>query len=178
MPFKRIVALALALAVLPLAGAFARGAGGFTWGEQYFDTALSNADLNARTTGVYGYTVTWGGQRYGGFAMTIHSDTTVPVLEGGFIGAIAGQEMRTGPFMTAVTLWSGIGAINTPVYQRPGSFALIGELSLEVGLAFLPGVMVTGYAGMQAMVAVVPDQAILTDAMYTPVLGVRVAWGS
>jgi hypothetical protein len=175
MRFGRIAALSLALVVLPLAGAFARGAGGFTWGQQYFDPGLSNADLGASTTGVFGYNVTWGGQRYGGFAMAIHADA----LDGGFVGAIAGQEFRMGPFTTAMTLWTGFGGTNvTPLYTLPGTFALFGELSFEAGFGFLPGVMVTGYAGMQVMAAVLPDQAIISNAVYTPVLGVRIAWGS
>jgi hypothetical protein len=175
MRFRKIVAVALALAVLPLAGASARGAGGFTWGQQYFDAALSNVDLGAITTGVYGYNVTWGGQRYGGFAMALHADR----MNGGFVGAIAGQEFRTGPFMTAMTLWSGFGGTDvTPLYSFPGTFALFGELSFEAGFGFLPGVMVTGYAGMQVIAAVLPDQGIISNAIYTPVIGVRIAWGS
>ena len=179
MRFRKIVAVALALAVLPLAGASARGAGGFTWGQQYFDTQLSNADLGASTTGVYGYSVSWGGQRYGGFAMAVHSDATSPALDGGFVGAIAGQEFRMGPFLTAVTLWSGFGGTNiTPLYSLPGTIALFGELSFEAGFGFLPGVMVTGYAGMQAIAPLLPGQGIIGAAIYTPVMGVRVAWGS
>ena len=179
MLFRKIVVLALALAVLPLAGAFARGAGGFTWGEQYFMTPYSNADLGARTTGVYGYSISRGGQRYGGFAMAIHSDEVVPTLDGGFVGAIAGQEMRMGSLMAAVNLWTGFGGTNMhPLYDVPGSFALFAELSVEVGLAFFPGVMLTGYAGLQAMAPILADQGIFDTVLYTPVLGFRVAWGS
>jgi hypothetical protein len=175
MRFGKIAAITLALVVLPLAGAFARGAGGFTWGQQYFDAELSNADLGASTTGVFGYNVTWGGQRYGGFAMAMHADA----FDGGFVGAIAGQEFRMGPFMTAVTLWTGFGGTNvTPLYSLPGTFALFGELNFEAGFGFLPGVMFTGYAGMQVLAAVLPDQGIISNAIYTPVLGVRIAWGS
>jgi hypothetical protein len=175
MRYRRIAAVALALAVLPLGGAFARGAGGFTLGQQYFDAQLSNKDLGASTTGVYGYNVTWGGQRYGGFAMALESDE----LKGGFVGAIAGQEFRMGPFVTAMTLWSGFGGTDvTPLYSHPGTFALFGELSVEAGFGFLPGVMVTGYAGMQVIAAVLPDQGIISNAIYTPVMGVRIAWGS
>jgi hypothetical protein len=179
MRFRKVIVIAVALAVLPLGGVFARGAGGFTWGEQYFEAELSNVDLGARITGVYGYSVTWGGQRYGGFAMAIHSDTTMPALEGGFVGAIAGQEGRMGPLMAAVTLWTGFGGMNVPpMYQVPGSLALVAELNVELGFGFLPGVMVTGYAGMQAIVPVSLDQGVIGNAMYTPVLGMRVAWGS
>ncbi len=62
MRFKKVVIAALALGVLPLAGAFARGAGGFTWGEQYFDQGLSNINLGTSYNGVYGYSTTYGRQ--------------------------------------------------------------------------------------------------------------------
>ncbi len=175
---SKIVALVLALCLLPLAGAFARAAGGFTWGEQYGATGPSNVDLGASTVGVYGYDITWGGQRYGGFAMALHSNATQPALEAGFIGGLAGQEMRIGPLVAAVTLWSGFGGMNSaPLDALPGTLALFGEVSLELGFGFLPGVLVTGYAGMQVIAPVLFDQGTIGTPMYTPVLGVRVAWG-
>jgi len=171
-----IVAL---LVLLPLAGAFARGAGGFSWGEQYFDPSLSNVNLGATFNGAYGYTVTWGGQRYGGFALAAHSDAIVPAFYGGFVGGIAGQEMHTGPFMAAITAWTGFGAITVnPVTQGPGAFALFGELTLEAGLSFRPGITFTGYAGMQVIAQVFPEQQIAQNALYSPVVGMRIAWGS
>ncbi len=179
MQFRKIVALALALAVLPLAGAFARGAGGFTWGEQYAMDPFSNVDLGITTTGVYGYSVSHGGQRIGGFAVALHSDAAVPALDGGFVGAIAGQETRLGSLMTAVSLWTGFGASNFGASSRiPETLSLFAELTVEAGLAFVPGVIVTGYAGMQAVAPVLLDQGTIGEPTYTPVIGLRVAWGS
>ncbi len=178
MKVRRIVALALALAMLPLAGAFARGGGGVTWGQQYSMGSLSNVDLGVQTTGVYGYSVSRGGQRFGGFALAVHSDATLPGVDGGFVGAIAGQETRIGSLLTAVNLWTGCGAANVAANARvPDTFALFAELTVEAGLAFLPGLIVTGYAGMQVMAPVLPDLGIIDAAVYSPVLGVRVAWG-
>jgi hypothetical protein len=179
MRFKKVVIVALALSVLPLAGAFARGAGGFTWGEQYFDQSLSNINLGTSDNGVYGYSTTYGGQRIGGFALAMHSDAIAPAFNAGFIGAIGGQEVRIGPFMGAVTAWTGFGGMNTnPLYQGPAAFALFGELNVEAGFGFLPGVMLTCYAGLQAVAQVFPEQAFIQNTIYTPVMGMRIAWGS
>ena len=179
MRFRRIVGVVAILSVLPLAGAFARGAGGFTWGEQYFEQDLSNVNLGTSCNGVYGYSVTWGGQRIGGFAMAMHSDTVVPAFNAGFVGGIAGQEVRVGPFMAAVTAWTGFGGMTmNPLVQGPAAFALFGELNVEAGFGFLPGVMVSCYAGLQAVAQVFPEQAIIQNAFYTPVMGMRIAWGS
>ena len=179
MNMGRIFVVAAALLVLPLLGAFARGAGGFTWGEQYFDAQFSSYDLQTSYAGVYGYSVNYGGQRIGGFAMSIHSAMTDPVLNGGFVGAITGQEMRTGPFVAAVNLWAGFGGMSgSASLGLPGSLALFGELNLELGMGFIPGVMLTGYAGMQAVTGVSPEQPLFSSVMYTPVFGLRIAWGS
>jgi hypothetical protein len=170
---------AAAMLVLPLA-VYAGGGGGLTWGEQYFaSSALSNTDLQTSTAGVYGYGVTRGSQRVGGFAMAIHTTSPMQAMDGGFVGAIAGQEMRAGPFTAALDLWTGFGGLAAiPALGTSGAFALFGELSLELGLTGIPGVMLTGYAGMQAIAAVQPDQALFGKVMYTPVIGMRLAWGS
>jgi hypothetical protein len=179
MRFKKVVVVAFALLAIPLVGAFARGAGGFTWGEQYFDQSLSNFNIQTTYNGVYGYSITWGGQRYGGFAIVAHSDATAPIFNAGFVGGIAGQEMRIGPFLVAINAWTGFGGMTTnPLYQGAGAFALFGELNLEAGFGFLPGIMVTGYAGIQAVAQVFPEESFVRNAIYTPVIGMRIAWGS
>ena len=175
----KIVAFAAALAVLPLTEAFARGAGGVTWGEQYFDSRFSNYDVSMNYNGVFGYSVTYGGQRVGGFAMALNTSAGEPELNGGFLGAITGQEFRTGPFLGAVNLWTGFGGLTggaTP--GIPGSLALFGELNLEAGFGFMPGVTLTGYAGMQVTSSLSASAPYFTNVMYTPVLGMRVAWGA
>jgi hypothetical protein len=175
MSFRRIVVVAAALALLPLSASFARGAGGVTWGQQYFDSQLASNDLQATMNGVFGYSTSRGGQRIGGFAMAVHG----PFVDGGFVGAIAGQEMRTGIFSAGMNLWTGFGGLSaSPVTLAGGSFALFGELDLELGFGFIPGVQLTGYAGMQAMMGIPAGRPSFEDVMYTPVFGLRIAWGS
>ena len=179
MRVSRTFTAAALLTLLPLAAVSARGVGGFSWGEQYFASDLANVDIALTTSGIYGYTVTGGGQRYGGFALGLHSDRTSPTLNGGFIGGIAGQEVRVGPATVAATAWTGFGGMSMdPLAGTTGTFALFGELALEAGFGFLPGVQVTGYAALQGIAQVRPERVSLSSAVYTPVIGLRVAWGS
>jgi hypothetical protein len=175
----RIVTLAAALILMPLSLACAGGAGGLTWGQQYFDSQLSNADSRAVLSGGYGYGVTQNGQRIGGFGLAVQSSALNGSLDGGFGGLILGQEMHAGPFLLAVNLWTGLGGLSAdPAVSAGKSLALFEELDLELGLGFIPWMEVTGYAGMQASARVGAGRPLFSDVMYAPVLGVRVAWGS
>jgi len=174
----KVILLAAALIVLPLSLACAGGAGGLTWGQQYFDSRLSNVDSQGTFSGAYGYGVTRHGQRIGGFALAVRSLAPNGALNGGFAGLITGQEMHAGPFLLAVNLWTGVGGLTPdPDLPAAGSLALFGELDLELGLGFISWMEVTGYAGMQAVTRAARGGGF-TGSMYTPVLGVRVAWGS
>jgi hypothetical protein len=175
----RIIVLAAALCVLPLSVVSARGAGGITWGQELFTPSLSNFDLQTTYSGGYGYGVTRDGQRMGGFVLGLHSSTPSASLDAGFLGLITGQEVHLGPVMGAVNLWTGFGGMSaSTVLNTPDSFALFGELDLEIGFGFTRGMQLTGYAGMQAIVSVREGQPLFSNVMYTPVLGLRLAWGS
>jgi hypothetical protein len=179
MAFRKIGIMVAALVVLPLGLAFGTGAGGLTWGEQYFDSTFSNYDLQARYSGVYGYSVTRGGQRIGGFAIGIDPNDQAADVHGGFIGAITGQEMRTGAFSAALNIWTGLGGLSVnPVLRTGGGFALFGEADLELGVSFMKGFQVVVYGGMQGLADVATGRLDWSAIYYTPVFGVRVAWGS
>ena len=179
MSATRMVILAAALSVLPLSIAFAGGAGGLTWGQQFFDPALSNSDFPGTFSGGYGYGVTGHGQRIGGFGLAVRSLSPTGGLDGGFGGLILGQEAHGGPFLFALNLWTGVGGLSAnPALPGKGSLALFEELDVELGLGFIPWMELTGYAGMQAIMRVGSGSPLFRGALYTPVLGVRVAWGS
>ncbi len=176
---RKIIVLVAALTVLPLSMVCAGGAGGLTWGQQFFDPQLSNYDFQGTWSGAYGYGVTRHGQRIGGFAMAVRSSAPGGTFDGGFAGLITGQEMHAGPFLMAISLWTGIGGLNADsALPAGGSLALFGELDLELGLGFISWMQVTGYAGMQAITRVTGGRPLFSGVAYTPVLGVRVAWGS
>ena len=175
----RIIVLAAALCVLPLSTACAGGAGGLTWGQQFVDSQLSNSDFQGTFSGGYGYGVTSHGQRIGGFGLAVRSSASSGSLDGGFGGLILGQEAHAGPFLLAINLWTGFGGLRgDPSLPAGGSLALFEELDFELGLGFIPWMEVTGYAGMQAIARVGAGRPLFSGVMYTPVLGVRVAWGS
>ena len=175
---KRIVASVVVLAALPLAMAFA--AGGISWGEQYIlpeYPELANFDTQSSFTAVYGYSVTRYGMRSGGFALGMHSPDDPCSMEGGFIGAISGQELRAGPFTVAVDLWTGIGGVRRWDGMHDGNLALFGQAELELGFRVFPGMLVAGYAGMQAIADILTWHPLSAAVYYTPVAGLRLAWG-
>jgi hypothetical protein len=179
MKSMRRAVLAAMLLALPIAVGFARGAGGITWGQQVYDQSLANLDVRSTLSGVYGYGVSWNGQRTGAFALAVRTDANDPSVNGGFIGGIAGQEFRRYPFIGAVNLWAGLGGLEAGRgIPAGGSFAVFGEITAELGVAFMPGMMLTGYAGLQAMSAVSSAEAFFTRVMYSPVIGMLLAWGS
>ena len=178
MSVKRMIVAIVALAVLPLSMAF--GAGGVSWGEQYLVPQypdFANYDTQARFTAVYGYSVARGGMRNGGFVLGVHSPNEECGFDGGFIGAISGQELRAGPFVIALNLWTGIGGMRRAFSAGDGAFALFGQADLELGFTIFPGMRVVGYGGMQAVADILAWQPVSTAVYYTPVAGIRLAWG-
>ena len=163
---------------LPLAAAFA--AGGVSWGEQYLVPEcpeLSNYVTDAQFTAVYGYGTTGFGMRNGGFVLGVRAPGEDTSWEGGFIGAISGQELRVGPFMVALNLWTGVGGLHGPFESCDPSFAFFGQADLELGFRLFRGVWMVGYAGMQAIADVLTWQPVSTAVYYTPVAGVRLSFG-
>ncbi len=178
MSVRKIVFVVVALVALPLSLAFA--AGGVSWGAQYLVPEypeLANYDTQARFTALYGYSVAHGGLRSGGFALGVHSPDERAMFDGGFIGAISGQELKAGPFVFAANLWTGIGGVRRAPYSSDGTFALFGQLDLELGFSPFPGMKVIGYGGMQAVADILAWQPLSTAVYYTPVAGIRLAWG-
>ncbi len=175
----KILVLSVALAVLPLSVVSARGGGGITWGQEYFNPSLSNFDLQTTYSGAYGYGVMHDGQRIGGFALGLRSSAPSSDFGAGFVGVITGQEVHLGRVMGAVNLWTGLGGMRaSPVLSTPDCFALFGQVELELGFGFTRVMQLTAYAGMQAIAAVVDGRPLFSEVMYTPVLGLRLAWGS
>jgi hypothetical protein len=175
----RIVVIAAVLCVLPLSVVSARGAGGVTWGQEFFYPSLSGDSTQANFSGAYGYGVSRDGTRFGGFAISLNSSIPSSSFMGGFVGFISGQEVHLGPVIGALNLWTGIGGMRaSPVMNTPDCFALFGELDLEVGFAFTRGMELTGYAGVQGITGLVDGQPLFHNVMWAPVLGLRLAFGS
>jgi hypothetical protein len=97
--------------------------------------------------------VNWAGRRTGGFALASYSDSASPAVEGGFVGGIAGQELRQLPLLMALNLWAGIGGLSAGRgVPAGGSPAVFGEVSAEIGFTGVPGILVSGGSGYGLMI--------------------------
>ncbi len=164
-----------AMVILPLAAAAAEG--GFSWGEQYFVPELASYNLNSQYTSVFGYGLTRGGQRLGGFVLGVHSPDDSGQISGGVVGSIVGQEMRDGPVMLAASLWAGIGSVRTLALSEQGDLSLFGEATLEAGITVPHWVQIVAYGGMQVVANVGNGAPFDEVPFFTPVLGLRLVWG-
>ena len=180
MSVTRIAALVLLVITVPLAGAFAGGAGGVAWSDQHYIAGLSNSTIAVSEVGGFGYGVNSSGQRAGGFGYAIYSPEGLDRISGGVGGFIVGQEGRAGPFTLAGNLWMGLGGVSATISgAQSGHVILFGEANLELGVAVTPWMQLSAYCGMQGMSDVNPDTGIgYQIARYAPVFGMRLAWGS
>jgi hypothetical protein len=152
-----------------------------THGFQYLDLdgGWYSADVGQNTVGGFGYGVTRSGQRIGGFGLAFFSTDPAVQFEGGVGGSISGQELRLGPVTLAAVMWTGVGGLKTNVPGMAGEwFTLFFEGDVEVGLAVTPWMQLTGYGGVQLLANLAPGRPFEGMLFYTPVVGVRLAWGS
>ncbi len=171
---KLTVVFAVIMAIVPLSTAFAGGAGGALYGVQYFIPEWSSFDGQLTYVGGYGYGVSHRGARTGGFGMAFYSENGLGPV-GGVGGLMSGQELKLGPFMGAVDLLTGVGGVSTPM---GGYFVLFGEVDASLGFAIFDWMQASVYAGLQGMVNVCPGRPLQDMILYTPVVGIRIAWGS
>lgn len=171
---KRIAVLIPAL-VLLAAPAFAGGGGGTFMGRLLPYPRLQNHDLSASMSGGFGYGVSRDGSRIGGFGLAIE-DAQNGAFYGGFGGLMSGQQVKLGPAIGSVNLWTGVGYL-APQSTGSGSIGYYGELSAELGVVVIPWMQVSAYGGMQVM-GRFDRYAWFPDAVYAPVAGIRFAWGS
>jgi len=154
----------LASAALCAAG----GAGGVGFGYYGFD----GSGRQMLSTMGYGYSTSWDGNRVGGFGMSLLSATGEQA--GGVGGLLIGHEWRDGAGVAAITFLGGAGGVGD---NSGGYMILFGEADIELGLRVTRWMQVTGYVGYQAWGNLIPGPAFTTLVSYTPVVGVRIAWG-
>lgn len=173
---KRTTILALAFLSVAAAAGFAYGGGGAFSGASLPATDWTNTGLRIAYTGGFGYGVTDDGHRIGGFGVGVSTEDGREL--GGFGGIINGQQVRIGPLTASVNTWIGVGGLSLPSGTPREFFGYFAEINGEIGLAVLPWFQVSGYVGMQAMGNLIPGDAFTGNAIYTPVSGIRLAWGS
>jgi hypothetical protein len=178
MSLKRILALSLILAA-GLSGAYADGGGGFFTGLQTSEYPLPNNSLGLLYSGAYGYAVSRHEIR-GGFGVAISDDAGDTGLAGGYGGFVGGARAKAGPLNLMLTSWTGIGGIKfseASSGETAGYLIATEEVDLEIGLAVLPWLMPVFYAGYQIMGNLGPGRPFQDFFCYTPVVGVRFAFG-
>jgi hypothetical protein len=167
----RVMAVLFLLA--PAALVAAGGAGGVGFGGQYFDPSLSSADIGMSTMTGFGYGSGSDGSRVGGFGAAFFS--AAGDVGGGVGGMIVGHEWNAGPVTVALTLWGGLGGAS---WGTHGYMLALGAAQAELGVWVLPWMQIVGYVGYEALGNVLPGFPFNRALLNTPVLGLRIAWGS
>lgn len=142
----------------------------------------------------FGYGVTRGGWKIGGFGLFLYTDNVsvpVPSLSSsvngavaGFGGVISGGQARLGPFRLSLNLRLGAGVIGvrlpyehmSPMMMDAGTACLFGSIDGEVGLLFVPAMLVSVYGGLGSIAPIIPFYGPVPIASF--IAGVRITWGS
>jgi hypothetical protein len=176
-----IVTIIITLFSAPL---MAKGGGGTLWGtntDWIGGENLGVSNMGMTFTGGFGYGVARGGAKIGGFGMAVHNSedsvTGDPYIAGGFGGAMLGSYGSAGRVSVAANLWLGVGGFSI---QNTGDFfGGFGQADIEVGFAVLKWFQISGYAGYAAILPLIASpSALFASAKYTPVIGIRLTWGS
>ena len=102
--------------------------------------------------GGFGYGVSYDGAMVGGFGFAIMDVSGQSEIAGGFGGFISGLRLIDSPINLSIVSWTALGGLSTGIYQvdgYKGYFALLQEVTLEVGFPIIPWFMPTVYAGYQ-----------------------------
>lgn len=182
---KLAVLLALYIALAGTAG-FTDGAGGMYYGLQTSeypflkDYPVRNNSLGLAYYGGYGYGV-HGHTITGGFGFAITDTDGDTGIAGGFGGVINGVRFIDWPVTVSLISWTAIGGISTGNQEggdgEEGFFAFVEEITLELGIPINRWFMPSLYAGYQIAGNLAPGTPFEDFLVYTPVVGMRVAWG-
>lgn len=182
----RVAGCAIALMVLSGVAAFAAGGGGFYTGYQTSRYPILDQygppsnNMSVIYYGGYGYGVSHDGVISGGFGFGFGDSATSSELAGGFGGVISGYRFLYWPVNLSLVTWTGVGGVytgNSSLHPHNGYFCVSAELDLEVGLPVLPWFMPVVYAGYQFIGNLSGGKPFDEFISYTPVVGVRFAWG-
>jgi hypothetical protein len=184
MSLKSVLILALILGAA-LSAAYADGGGGFYCGLQIQEYPflegypLRNDSLGLSYTGFYGYGVS-GHEIHGGFAVSLSDFESQTGIAGGYGGVIYGARGKAGPLNLMLTSWTGLGGVKVAAAaggETETYLIATEEINLELGLAVLPWLMPVFYAGYQVMGNLGPGRPFQEFLSYTPVVGIRFAFG-
>ena len=184
---KTVAVFVAVLLVLTCASAAADGGGGVFIGYQMSRYPfLDRYQLPANTLGLmyfggYGYGVSHNNWISGGFGHSLLDAGTGTGIAGGVGGFINGSRILRWPVVLSVMSWSGFGGLYTgthPANPDRGYFCVFEEIDLELGVPLAPWFMPVLFAGYQVGANVIPGRPLRDFVSYTPVAGIRLAWGS
>jgi hypothetical protein len=165
----------------------AGGGGGMSFGYQTLTYPflerypVVNNSLELIYYGGFGYGVSSNRTITGGFGFAIMDVAGESEIAGGFGGFLTGYRLLDRPVNISFMSWTGLGGISTgvlPVGEYEGFFALLQEVTVEIGIPLVRWFMPTVFAGYQIAGNLIPGAPFITFFTYTPVIGFRLQWGS
>ena len=183
---RKLAIVLVVFAAVSGVSAVADGCGGMFYGLQtaeypfLADYPVRNNSLGLIYYGGYGYGVS-GRSITGGFGFAVTDTGGDTGIAGGFGGVINGVRLCQRPVTISLISWTAVGGISTGNQtgeeQEEGYFAFMEEITLELGIPINRWFMPTLYAGYQVAGNLVPGKPFEDFLLYSPVIGVRVAWG-
>ncbi len=129
----------------------------------------------------FGYGVTRGGWKIGGFGLFFYANDisayipdvgTVTDAMAWYGGLISGGQARLGPLRLSLNLRLGAGMAFADFLPTASFY---GSVDGEIGLLFVPAMLVSAYAGVGAIASVVGLDLVPAASV---IAGVRITWGS
>ena len=142
--------------------------------------SVTNNNLGLVYYGGFGYGVSGNRSIVGGFGYAIMDVEGDSGVAGGFGGFIYGFRLIARPIHISINSWTGFGGLSTGTYDTDGGsgfFALIEEITVDLGLPLVKWFMPTVYVGYQIAGNLIPGRPFNSFFIYTPVIGLRIQWG-
>jgi hypothetical protein len=198
----KLLLMLVALSSAPIVS-FANGGGGVEYftnagsdllGPSFFSGGLVDLTTGSITSlSAFGYGVTHGGWKIGGFGTGFYAknlslvipegDMTVNRSAGAFGGVISGGAGRLGLIGYSVNTRLGAGGLAVEGIWTGGSglspmtagvFSLYASVDAEAGIILVPAMLVSVYVSIDAIVPIAP---YFIAFLAVPTLGARISWG-
>ena len=187
---KKLILISIFVLIAGSLFAFGGGGGGIFFGyqtsnypflEESVQKDIPNNGLGLSYFGGFGWGADRDGIISGGFGMSVMDIDKDTGITGGFGGVINGLQILTWPVHLSLMSYTGFGGIYTGENENnpdSGFFVLSEEIDVEVGIPIFKWFMPSIFAGYQVSGNVIPGKMFSSYLSYSPVMGVRISWGS
>jgi len=185
---KKLLLVFILIMMITSVWAKGGGAGGTFFGYQmssypFLDESVEilNNSFGLSYFGGFGYGAGSDGVIHGGFGMAIKDPVYESGITGGFGGVINGVQLITTLVHLNVMSYTGFGGVytgNNAANKDTWFFVILEEVDLELGIPLFSWFMPVVYIGYQIAGNILPGDMLSSFISYTPVMGVRLAWGS